>query len=350
MTKSKKPLSNLDPYRIFSNLKDDLDSAKLRLSFLKENFQYQDDYRELYKAFQGANDSKPGSRKQHPRIKNLYFGSKSFLEFSTFLLAFSNRFEINHPIRFVLNRTLSYLDLLNLLDPNKDFGVLNDDILKKVLPRMFYKHGVIPVEPIDRGYHFPKYIGSENFEALQLKPYERLLKVNLRKKKRDLIEEFETVLDVIDKDREVSFALGRDNEKDYNQWIADNSRKRKEAWGQLEVWKLRKQRKSFWWISKELGISEDVAKKRFYRVFELIQGKKYDPEFYRKKAWQLKKDDLLKTCDNCDDKECLDSLAKGKWNPCPEILEYIDQDQISLKEKFLKEDSDDFKDRVSFKE
>ena len=90
-----------------------------------------------------------------------------------------------------------------------------------------------------------------------------------------------------------------------------------------QIWDDRKERKDFSIISKEHGISIDTAKKRFYRAYELIIGKPYDGEYFKKEIISKRKQTkLCTTCpiyDTCND-------------PCPNVLEYIDQDQGGGKE------------------
>ena len=82
-------------------------------------------------------------------------------------------------------------------------------------------------------------------------------------------------------------------------------------------------------IARKLRLTEDAAKKAFYRACELTQGKKYDPEMLKKEIWIVRKEELKKTCGNCPDRrEC-----KIK---CPEILAYVDQDTLKhSREKLL---------------
>jgi hypothetical protein len=116
----------------------------------------------------------------------------------------------------------------------------------------------------------------------KLEPYEHVLIVDLRKHKTALQEEFgEFVKQEHSYHKKMSGrASPYMNDNTYSMWELDG-RERKEAQDQLEVWKLRKQRMNFGNISAKLDISEDLARKRFYRAFELITGKKYE-----KTIWQ----------------------------------------------------------------
>ena len=126
-------------------------------------------------------------------------------------------------------------------------------------------------------------------------------------------------------------------------WSVESDRNRKEAWKQLEVWKLRKlqggrKRRTFKEISLIQGETEDTIKKRYYKAYERIYGQPYNPDHFKKTA-KVKKNELLKTCKTCTDKQCLKKLKTPKeWIPCPEILPFIEQDQVKFKNIDLKED------------
>ena len=59
------------------------------------------------------------------------------------------------------------------------------------------------------------------------------------------------------------------------------------------------------------------SKKKFYRAYELIYGKKYDPVRYRRPA--IEKEDIKVHCGNCSKRSTCKEL-------CPTALAYVEQD------------------------
>jgi hypothetical protein len=111
-----------------------------------------------------------------------------------------------------------------------------------------------------------------------------------------------------------------------------------------EVWDRRKKKARFSDIARGMKISEDLAKKNYYRAWELILGQPYDPESFRAlvKRQPIHKSQIKKTCENCTDKECHRRLEEDpdRWEPCPDVAGYVNQDQVSYdrKHKFAAED------------
>jgi hypothetical protein len=69
-----------------------------------------------------------------------------------------------------------------------------------------------------------------------------------------------------------------------------------------------------------LELTEDLVKKRFYRAYEITQGRKYDIEKNRG-LWIIRKCELKNECGTCEIRDdCTD--------PCPDVLGYSDQDQV----------------------
>lgn len=176
--------------------------------------------------------------------------------------------------------------------------------------------------------------------VLHLQPWERLLRIDLRHSKKDILDEVGRYLDRVAKlrkspeackilqvtsDRRVECIDWTDN---YAQWQTDDSRARKEAWQHLKVWRLRRQRKSYLQIQEETGIRVDNAKKSFARAYELIEGRRYDTERYNRENAEMQSTELKKTCATCPTK--LDCPG-----PCPDILPYYNQDYVGLKEKLV---------------
>jgi hypothetical protein len=325
--------------------------AEIKLALLKENFIYKEFFRELnedpYSICQEIRKPNESKDEHYERLCRMENTEKPFFG------GYNNKFGVNHKFFVDMqNYEIPLEELLKLLDPKKEISEISSRKLLGMLPMLFIMPGVREIHKAQRVARY-----GENIQDgwTHLKPYERLLLIDLRKRKSQLIKDFEELIE-----HELSLKKATNelretwnivNDKfSYLLWEPENDRQREETWSQLQVWRLRKQRKSFWWISKELNISEDLAKKRFYRAYEKILGEKYDSEYYRTTILPIKKAELLKTCEDCQDNKCLNLIeTEGKWDPCPEILAYINQDQVPLKEKILKEDSDSIKDLISKK-
>lgn len=106
----------------------------------------------------------------------------------------------------------------------------------------------------------------------------------------------------------------------------EDTRFRKERIQALQVWEKRRLREPFKQIAKELGIKEPAAKKAFYKAYELIYGKKYDPAGYEKP--EIKKEYLKKTCNACMEKSTCKEL-------CPDVIEFVKQGASYQRERIL---------------
>ena len=92
----------------------------------------------------------------------------------------------------------------------------------------------------------------------------------------------------------------------------------------LEVWKKRILRKPFKQIAKELKIEEPACKKMFYKAYELLCGRKYNPADYERP--EIKKQYLKKECKTCKEKPTCKDL-------CPDVIKFVEQDN----KKYLRE-------------
>lgn len=269
-------------YEIF---KFDLDTARLKLALLKENFEYRTFFEKFIQSIDDTNFSFPA-----------YYFEKFGLP--------GVRFTVGAPY---------YNDVIELLDPYKEVK-LDSKREDNILSKIFYFPSVMQVE---FNTSYIEGIASRTFESIErkkTKPHERIFIADLRKKKKQLLREFSEFIDAA-----------------YNQsdLKPDNSRFRKEAWSHLKVWELRRKRLSFSNIAEQVKLTEDNARKSFYRAYELTQGRKYDPEMLRRQIWLVRKKELQKTCDNCPDRDTCTVL-------CPEILRFIDQDTLEhSKEKLF---------------
>jgi len=188
---------------------------------------------------------------------------------------------------------------------------------------------------------------SLTLNGVDLKNHERLLKVDLRKSKKNLVEEFKGFLNNIHTDRKIytdkkisiskSTVLAKEvavawdsfqkrKQESFKTWEQDNSRIRKEAETQLKVWDLWKQGKGFKKISKELerqgiDITVDSTKQAFHRAYEQIYNKKYDSVDVWKNEIKIEKSDLEMFRKDCPKKPC-----RTCANPCPEVYEFMEKD------------------------
>jgi hypothetical protein len=340
----------------FDRVKDypkDLEIAALNLTILKENFEYLT----FFEKFKEMNSESfilevrlDSDESFDDCLERIWSLAKKGLPFLKDLLS---PFGINASILEVLLALgMPFSEVLSLFDPKKDLTDVSSQHLLEHLPNLFYSPGMFQIVfEKDTAEHF-NIIEYKSPQTIlpKLRPYERLIKVDLRKKKKDLEMEFKEFLEYAYKHKEHADSIKRDEPHTnspfldrYRTWEMDKGRYRDEAWTQLEVWHLRKQRKLFAEIAKELTLTEDTAKKSFYRAYELTQGKPYDPEMLRKEIWIVRKSELQKICENCPDRDTCTIL-------CPEALAYVDQDIVnSSREKLLDEDTDSLKDFLTHK-
>jgi hypothetical protein len=194
-------------------------------------------------------------------------------------------------------------DIQNFFDPEKDVKkpLENGHIsryrsLFNILDMMFLEKG-IQVE-----------------QGKGLMPYEILMRIDLRKREKQLRREFEFHL-------EQAFEKLK-TPRDPGEWKPDISRSRKEILLQLEIWKMRKKKEGFSSIARKKKISKDLTKKHFYRAFELMQGRPYDSEFYKREVWLIEKSQLLRGCASCKDNPENGGECKEL---CPEMARVADQ-------------------------
>ena len=262
------------------------DEIILRLECLKRNFKYRDDF---------------------PRLKAFMDLSSGVHDMEDGQVLTPHDFAMKHgfndpPFSQTIDAVFPFLD-------PKSERPEKDDILFDILKA----EAVIPWDRKGTPSH-PKRYGWRQV----LEPHERLFMVDLRAKKKDILADFEKRL------AEIYQA---------EQWQEDRTRYVKEAFSTLAVWDMRRQKRRFKLISLELKISEDTAKKRFYRAFEITQNRRYEPETFNRV--KVEKTDLKKSCDTCSLRETCTTL-------CPDVLAFMEQDQTYQKEKlFKKSDSID---------
>jgi len=157
----------------------------------------------------------------------------------------------------------------------------------------------------------------------RLKTGEILLRVDFIKPRNQIMAELAAAVDVAQRKLNVP----------------SSERWRQEVTRHLRVWRLRKEKKPFSQIAKEMNMSEDTAKDSFYRGYELTQRRAYDRQAFLREAWTQKLENLERICATCPDRKNCTTL-------CPQIMAYVDQDQIFLREKILREDTEDLKDHL----
>ena len=258
----------------------DIDDARLRLACLKENFEYRRFFLEFKR--QKENAIKEGKR---------VWPAHGF-----------ERFGINESGLFCYP---AYEFITEGLDPYQE----PEKNIDEYLPTLFRERAVIQVEP---EFTLPaENVASSWLDTQGPAPWERLYLVDLQNPKSQILAEIGEYIDA---------ALQKPTD-----WKAHQTRRRKEAWRHLEAWKLRKKRIPFSVIARRLDVTEAVAYKSFGRAFELTQGRRYDPEQFRREAFSLPKEALQRTCDTCPDRATCTTL-------CPDVMVFIDQDHVKRKE------------------
>lgn len=156
-----------------------------------------------------------------------------------------------------------------------------------------------------------------------LAPGERMFIIDVTRRKSDILAEMGRFLDSI-----AEFRKRADNPwvEEYAKWQPETERQREEeTWQALKVWKLRRQKKTFLAISKETGLRVPAAKKAFARVYELIEGRRYEPEKFKKVYQEIQSAEVKRTCKDCLERDtCVD--------PCPDVLPFLEQDYVGLAE------------------
>jgi hypothetical protein len=252
---------------------------------------------------------------------NIAAADKALKSFSSALSKFGITF-------YHTDETIGLLGL-NLLDPK------NKDLTPEWAARLFvYREpAILQVLP---GQAHPKegsgFIVAEDLlenVEMTLKPSQRVLVVDLSRKKKDIKNDLKAFLKKSDDNRAHADELFNDSWADnYAQWRPDTCRDRAEAWDQLKVWRMRKERIPFSEIARAMGITQDAAKKTFYRAYELTQGRPYEPDRYRKDGQKINTWDLTKVCQTCPDKKKCNEIGEL----CPEIMRFADQDYVGSKE------------------
>ncbi len=263
----------------------DIETARLKLALLKENFEYRKFYEKFIKSIEnlGSYDS------------NFIFPRNIFENFGLI----GARHVFGGP---------SHYELLKILNPFDDFEI-EKNREKYLLQTIFYECAVMQIElNIDAPVNGLS--GRAMPTLKKAKTYEQFFSVDLRKKKKQILREFEEYIN------------NAYRWKKYNAvetWQVDDSRFRQEAWKHLTVWKLRRKKLSFSKIALETHQTADNAKKSFYRAFELILGRKYDPGILKREIWVIHKNEMQKTCDSCPDRLTCGTL-------CPDVIPFVDQD------------------------
>jgi hypothetical protein len=126
-----------------------------------------------------------------------------------------------------------------------------------------------------------------------------LLGINLNRPKEDILAEIQRILKFHHRRKTTRFT-----------WL--------KKWLQYkQVWDARRMRKKFSVIADELNLKKDATRRMFYRAFEIIYGKKYNPSDYEKP--QIRKKYLKRVCETCSEKEICSDL-------CPDVIDYVNQD------------------------
>jgi hypothetical protein len=95
-----------------------------------------------------------------------------------------------------------------------------------------------------------------------------------------------------------------------------------------QTWDLRKgsERITFRDIARVMRTNFSTVKSRFYKAFELIYNKPYDPNLFIKAKKTVHKESLQRLCNDCNERETCTT-------PCPDIIQFIEQDQVKLRER-----------------
>lgn len=273
-----------------NSFRENLEQSKLRLALLKRNFEYQ----KFFSAFLDC-------YKEHRKVHDGVWPGKDFAKFGLVCL----RFFVGHP---------QYREIIDLVNPQKDISACSNNLVADVLPRLFYDHAVELIE-VGKISHLEEGGTLSRIWVVNergLKPWERLYKVNLSKKKTQIMKEFEGYL-------ERAYLKNAED----STWSPNRKRNRDEAWVQLEVWDLwsdagrKPWQRTFRAISREVGRKESTVKSQWYRAYELINGEPYDP--ISKYSTEEKRAEADQLCAQCPSgMTCYKKT--GDWIPCSDYV------------------------------
>jgi len=195
----------------------------------------------------------------------------------------------------------------SFFDPLTDARKAPAEVRRYILPYLFYWPGVrevVSLTPPDSAVTVIKGKGEcpRIVESAECEPYERLYKVDLRKKPAQLLKEFKAELASVDASRGI-------NPKAYTAWKQDRSRKREVTRRDLDIYRLWRDKETFPAIAEKLGIeSAEKVKQAFYSIFQQIHGRPYDMKTDRSELRKapLMMDGLCPTCPklNSCEREC----------------------------------------------
>lgn len=233
--------------------------------------------------------------------------------------------------KMFIEAKLAPQSIIPLLDP------YNDEDLPSNLPIIFTDR-LSPItqicsENIPFEHHQHQY-EEISYDLDDICPNERLFKIDITRRKGEILSEITEILNKIEEIRKVSFHENTPDiwKKNYAKWKPEIKRQRDENWEALKIWKLRRKKKTFKEISKETGLLIPATKKAFYRAYELIEGSPYDPEYFKKEYRKINLSEVKRKidCKNCQQRpEC-----EKTGNYCPDMLNYINQDQVPLRERY----------------
>lgn len=285
-------------------------TTKLRLAFLKENRFYQKAYQSLKKKeIRNPYKDWPDNRLSDSEYKTWHIACELWKEFIDpacgipFALLFSKE-------------QIAEKDLLTIIDPALSVNNLPQSVIKK-LP-YFFNTNAIKISFTDG-----------NMRGRKLKSSERVVIIDLQKKKTDIIAELSYYID-------------------YMQKKAPKTRDRiKESWVQLEVWQLWKAGQSFKQIARRVDITYDGVRMAFRKAYEKIYKRQYDArDVFENKLRKIEKPNVETFKENCPQKPC--SGCKAPCNEYSEFIEaYISEGFVPSREKYISEinlpqDSDPF--------
>ena len=169
----------------------------------------------------------------------------------------------------------------------------------------------------------------------RLQPWERLVRIDLRRRNEDILNELSRFLKRVAASRKNPESCNHlrvtadcrvehiDWADNYEQWQLDDTRARVEVWRNIKIYRMRRgaNKKNFKQIGKELGMKADAAKQAFASVYSRIEGRKYDND--KKLLKKVDKEELKRTCATCRDKPERGGNCKV---PCQDVMSFIKQD------------------------
>jgi hypothetical protein len=274
----------------------ELEIAQLKLSFLKENFKYQDFFTEMKASWHEAMGDE--SKMLCQELRKDTETDESYILRINLMINKGIPFWGGNALQFGLHEhfisavqrdgAVSSDELLKFLNPENQKHETRNEHLKRSLPILFVSSAVCELGRNRRPPLLTDSLDAYQINLRELKPEERILKIDMSKNIGQIKKEFEFFIKKERKNQKTTEKLNTILEKvdpalgRAITWTFQDERSSKAWKEQVEVWRLRSEGLKFCDIAIKQSSNEDTVKKRFYSAFEKITGDTYSPDIWKK--------------------------------------------------------------------